>query len=312
MMDLEERKIAIDEKWLELRKEMFSTEHQESKRSPDDAKSKTFTPVFATVLVAIIGFLGTAIATIINNYNQNLLEQRKFESDLIKKSLEEQSQDNKIKSLKLLTTLHLIKDEDVKLALDKFLIDTVSAKKELPINLPADSGSIAIVGRSFTPADFAEYLGRLDFTAWKPVLIVLHSTGTPNLTSWHQTTGELRMKGLGKFYGSMGWGGGAHLFIADDSIWVLNPLTKPGVHSPTWNKISIGIEMIGDYSSEPFDPRVRDNSVKAISALCKVLQIDPESLKFHFEDPMTTKKNCPGKNVDKNDIIMRVKQQMQR
>ena len=131
-MSLEEKKIALQEQLLELRKLEIEAKLKEN----DNAKKKskiTIDPVLATIIVALIGFLGTAIGTAVNISNQNRLEQRKFEADLIKKSLDEQTQENKIKALHLLTILKLIKDDEVKKALEELLKDTVSAKNLIPV-----------------------------------------------------------------------------------------------------------------------------------------------------------------------------------
>jgi hypothetical protein len=98
-----------------------------------DKKSETKTfKVDSIIIVAIIGFLSNSIITYINNGNTNDLEQRKFETELIKKALEEHSQEDKLKSLKLLTTLHLINNSDLEKALNTFLKDTILAKEALP------------------------------------------------------------------------------------------------------------------------------------------------------------------------------------
>src|SRR5712692_11270909 len=43
-----------------------------------------------------------------------------------------------------------------------------------------------------------------------------------------------------------------HLFVADDLIWVFTPLTVSGVHSPSWNSITWGVEMVGNFDTEDF------------------------------------------------------------
>jgi hypothetical protein len=63
--------------------------------------------------------------------------------------------------------------------------------------------------------------------------------------------------------------------------------------------------MVGDYNSEPFDARVRDNAVAALATLHAAVALDPKTLRFHKEDPKTTH-DCPGKNVVKDDVITRV------
>jgi hypothetical protein len=88
-------------------------------------------------------------------------------------------------------------------------------------------------------------------------------------------------------------------------IWVFTPLTTSGIHSPSWNSMSWGVEMVGDYNVEPFGAPVRDNTVSALTTLHALLGLDPQTLRLHKEDPKTTH-DCPGKHVEKADIIQRV------
>ena len=71
--------------------------------------------------------------------------------------------------------------------------------------------------------------------------------------------------------------------------------------------------MLGDYEQEPFDSgrglAVRKNAVAAIATLSAVLGLDPNMLKLHREDPLTTHA-CPGKNVRKLEIIQEVQDLM--
>ena len=63
------------------------------------------------------------------------------------------------------------------------------------------------------------------------------------------------------------WSAGPHLFIADDLIWVFTPLDTPGVHSPSWNAISWGVELVGDYTTEELSPGVQGNATQGLAAL---------------------------------------------
>lgn len=174
--------------------------------------------------------------------------------------------------------------------------------------MPAWKG---IVGRGFTAQDFNAYLGTLKFANWRPQFVVLHNTFAPTLAQWHQVSGQARMQGLESYYrDQMHWSAGPHLFVADDLIWVFTPLTTSGVHAPSWNAISWGVEMVGDYSGEPFGPAVRGNAVSALAGLHQLVSLDPHTLRFHKEDPKTTHKECPGKNVVKPDMIQAIVEQM--
>jgi hypothetical protein len=144
----------------------------------------------------------------------------------------------------------------------------------------------------------------------------LHNTAAPTLQQWMSgpTTPQQRILNLEAYYrDQMGWSAGPHLFIDNQLIWAFTPLTTSGVHSPSWNHVSWGIEMVGDYSQESFDQgpgaAVADNAVKALATLHTLMGLDPDTLKFHKEDPGTTH-NCPGSNVNKPNIIARVRQRM--
>ena len=106
-----------------------------------------------------------------------------------------------------------------------------------------------IVGKGFTAADFDAYAKTITFGAWRPQFVVLHNTAIPKLADWHSVPGEKRMLALEHYYRDIQkWSGGPHLFIADDLIWAFTPLNLQGVHAPSWNAISWGVELVGDYS----------------------------------------------------------------
>lgn len=164
----------------------------------------------------------------------------------------------------------------------------------------------SIIGKSFNTADFEPYVQSIHLTNWHPRFVVLHNTVNPRLSEWHQVSGAQRMLNLAGYYrDKMRWSAGPHLFIADDLIWVFTPLNTPGVHSPSWNAFSWGVEMVGDYSKEPFTEAVKTNTVAALAALHSLAGIDPHTLRLHKEDPKTTH-DCPGKAIDKNNVIASV------
>jgi hypothetical protein len=97
---------------------------------------------------------------------------------------------------------------------------------------------------------------------------VLHNTQIPTFDEWHRISGERRMAGLATYYrDERHWSAGPHLFVADDLIWAFTPLNVPGVHSPSWNGVSWGVELVGDYDREPFGDDVKRNGMEAMAAL---------------------------------------------
>jgi len=167
-----------------------------------------------------------------------------------------------------------------------------------------------IVGECFTLEEFDDYCHTLQWTAWRPSFIVLHNTGVPSLAQRPDGFTSAHMKGFVRFYrDEQKWSAGPHLFVDDQQIWVFTPLTMSGVHSPSWNKVALGVEMLGDYETESFsDGRglaVRENAIAAMATLSAVLGLDPQEMRLHREDPLTTHA-CPGQNVRKLEVVQEV------
>jgi N-acetylmuramoyl-L-alanine amidase CwlA len=168
-----------------------------------------------------------------------------------------------------------------------------------------------IVGLSFSQNEFDSYCHSHQWTAWRPSFIVLHNTAVPSLVSRPNGFDAQQMQSFVSYYkDTQKWSAGPHLFIDDKKIWVFTPLTVSGIHSPSWNKLAIGIEMLGNYETESFTSgrglEVRANAVAAMATICAVLGLDPQGVKLHKEDPKTTHA-CPGKNVVKSEVIAEVR-----
>ena len=176
-----------------------------------------------------------------------------------------------------------------------------------------------IVGKEFSPSAFADYAAHVPLDLWKPSLVVLHNTAVPTLAQRPEGLTSAHIEDL-HFYDEFqapkkngrGWSGGPHLFIDQDGVWTFNPLDRKGVHSPSWNAKGWGVEMLGDFESEPFDSgnglRVRTNAFAALAALFRrldVATVTDENLKLHKEDPLTDH-DCPGGRVDKAKAIAAV------
>ncbi len=167
--------------------------------------------------------------------------------------------------------------------------------------------------------EFRAYVAKKRWARWKPEFIVLHNTAEPSLAQWtHFGLGKSaavqRARNLNHYYASCeGWHSGPHLFVAPDLIIVACDLESDGVHASCYNRLSIGVEMVGDYGSEPFNEgdgaKVRDNAVAALAILHDALRIDPETLHFHRQC-LRDAHQCPGKNVSQGDMIARVKTQL--
>jgi hypothetical protein len=79
------------------------------------------------------------------------------------------------------------------------------------------------------------------------------------------------------------------------------------------------VESVGEFEHEPFDGPVRDNLIAALAILHAAAGLSPlpyeqghHGLHFHREDPATTHKSCPGKNMVKADLVAAVQAEILR
>jgi hypothetical protein len=179
------------------------------------------------------------------------------------------------------------------------------------------------VKKAFSQEEFRAHVATLQWSRWRPSLIVLHNTAAPTWAQWHKTAEQDRAAGKvpgssridsmeNYFRDEKGWSGAPHLFVPEDRIWEFNPLTEPGVHSPSWNHVSIGIEMVADFDREDDGSGpgllVRRNAVFAAAVLCSALGLEPRAqVKLHREDPKTTHA-CPGEYfaLDREFVIAEI------
>jgi hypothetical protein len=160
-----------------------------------------------------------------------------------------------------------------------------------------------IVGARFSPDDFSGYVGHLTFSAWRPQFVVVHNTGSPTLAQRPNGFTNQHIQNLVSFYrDTQKWSAGPHCFVDQNGIWVFTPLTTPGVHSPSWNSISWGVETLGDYMKEDFADPVCSNLIACLATLHMAVGLDIQTLHFHKEDPRTTHRDCPGVNIDKEKL----------
>jgi hypothetical protein len=166
-----------------------------------------------------------------------------------------------------------------------------------------------------TVEEFEKYVADLKLADWHPDFVVLHNTAAPSSKQWQSSPIQQRLRNLTDYYRGLGWHAGPHMFIDDTTIWLFTPLTEKGVHSPSWNGVAWGIEMVGDYDVESFESGfglgVRHNAEGAIAALLKKLgkPCNSTNLRLHKEDSKTTH-DCPGKHVVKATVISEVQARM--
>lgn len=176
-----------------------------------------------------------------------------------------------------------------------------------------------IINRAFTADSVGAYLRSLPRPSFVR-FVVVHNTGAPNLKTYrgyadrkNPITDAQWLRNLEGFYrDQQKWHAGPHWFVTPNPAGLLafTPSTIPGVHSPSWNSQSLGVEMVGDYQVEPFDPAVQRNVVALLAELHLWLGLSPDTIRFHREDPGTTHKDCPGKNVNKAQLIAAVRARM--
>jgi len=188
-----------------------------------------------------------------------------------------------------------------------------------------------IDGRYFSGDQLNAAIHDYEFPGWRPSGLVLHNTGAPTLKQWLNSptprAGALtpwamqldrekqRIANLEYFFRvTRGWSSGPHAFVGPDRVWFFTPFNKPGTHSPSWNGTKLGIELVGDYDHEDKDAgdgaKAYRNAVILFACLHAKLGLDPETIKFHKEDPATTHRDCPGKDIVKADFIRAVQEYM--
>lgn len=180
--------------------------------------------------------------------------------------------------------------------------------------------AIQNLGRVFsTPAAFLDDLESIQFGAWRPRFVTVHHTGAPDLKTWQGWQSRPRpisdaqwLKNLAEYYGGLGWSAGPHFFVTPSNICVLSPPWKRGVHAVSFNASSWGVETVGDFDREKFEGPIREMLIGALAGMhiAAGLQLDDfkrgeRGLHFHRDDPKT-KKTCPGRNVDKAQLVAAV------
>jgi hypothetical protein len=109
----------------------------------------------------------------------------------------------------------------------------------------------------------------------------------------------------------LGWNGAPHIFIDDkpNGIIVFQRMDKRGVHAVSFNRNSWGLEMLGNFDSEEFNSGrglvVQDMALQAIAIMNKKLGVTANTLRFHRDDPKTSK-TCPGLKVSKAAVVAKL------
>lgn len=174
--------------------------------------------------------------------------------------------------------------------------------------------AIPFVGKRMTRLEFTEYLDSLKFSSFNPTFVTLHHTASPTLAQRPNGFSSQHLRNLLHYYqNTLGWNGAPHVFVDDqgDGIIVFQRMDRRGVHAASFNSKSWGVEMLGYYDTESFDTGrghiVRDNAMQALAIMCKRLHVNADTIKFHRDDPKTSK-TCPGTKVKKSYVVNAVQE----
>lgn len=174
--------------------------------------------------------------------------------------------------------------------------------------------AIPFVGKRMTRKEFADYLDSLKFSSFNPTFVTLHHTASPTLAQRPNGFSSQHLQNLLHYYqDTLGWNGAPHVFVDDqgDGIIVFQRMDRRGVHAASFNSKSWGVEMLGYYDTESFDTGrgqiVRDNAMQALAIMCKRLHVSADTIKFHRDDPKTSK-TCPGTKVKKSYVVNAVQE----
>lgn len=174
-------------------------------------------------------------------------------------------------------------------------------------------------GRVVDVSEIPDILAGLQFSAsFHPKFAVLHNTDTPDIALYEKwvaagkPTPEQWGRNLASYYAGLGWNSMPHGFVLPDGRILLGaPFNVQGTHTPSWNRFSIGIEMVGNFDRETFAGTPTEKTAVALfGELNKFFEWEPDhyvrgvqGIHFHKEDIATTHKNCPGKNAVKPKFV---------
>lgn len=171
--------------------------------------------------------------------------------------------------------------------------------------------SYSNVGKIWTTESFSEYLKTLKKPGYAKS-IVIHHTAAPSLKQRPKGFTAQHILNIKSYYMSLGWNRGPHLFTDDDQIFGMTPLHVSGIHAASFNKNSIGIEVLGNYDAEDSLTGRGLDCMQTAAITTKALfawldiPVNENTLKFHRDDPKTSK-TCPGRHVKKDWFISLMK-----
>lgn len=153
--------------------------------------------------------------------------------------------------------------------------------------------------------EFAEHLQKHDPAVCKWVNgVVIHHTYRPTPEQWN---GETTLRAIQRYYQSLGWSAGPHLFICfgspnpkNDGIWQLTPLNMRGIHAGVCNSSTIGIEVVGNYDVTPWSDETSNQVCSSIAHFIQWRSIHYARIVGHRD--CNSPKTCPGKAININTV----------
>jgi lysozyme len=158
-----------------------------------------------------------------------------------------------------------------------------------------------LVLQEFTPDAFDAYckniiVPALKTSGWTPLGAVLHNTG--RIPDWEKISAAQHVRNMSVDWVARNFTGGPHFLVTPTgSIMAVWPAWKRGTHSPSYNHDYWGVEMVGDFTLDPFPDVMRVAATRLLSALYSIglnKTADETNFHLHKEDPRTTHKLCPG------------------
>ena len=126
-------------------------------------------------------------------------------------------------------------------------------------------------------------------------IIVHHSAGPPT-----ETVEAIRRFHTAAPPAGRGWSDiGYHYVVRFTGVaWRVEPgrpVEREGAHDEGQNRGSIGVCLLGDYSTAPVPSAAWDALVKLMSDLMRVHNLSPDQVEGHREnEPASTPTRCPG------------------
>lgn len=158
-----------------------------------------------------------------------------------------------------------------------------------------------IINRKLNLEEFKAYISSFNFAPLNPNKIVVHHSVSPTQAQWK---GSSTMLGMKSTYESKGWPSGPHLYIEENGIWLFTPMNETGTHAKAGNTMSIGIEVVGNYTDHKWEGKTKDNVLGVLRALMGRLNMGEHSIRVHREYAQT---QCPGNAISREWILEELK-----